>query len=89
MMNVGLSTRLFGGAAQIKVTKQVAGTLKLETAQMTSVQDGAVFEAAVLDIKSDVLVTKFMGSRTSLPQMASNVVALVSDMTTRSRKLRK
>ena len=54
--------------------------LKLETAQMTTTQDGAVFEAAVRDINSVVLVTKFMGSRTSLPQMASNVVALVSDI---------
>ena len=37
MMNVGLSASRVGGAAQIKVTKQVAGTLKLETAQMTSI----------------------------------------------------
>ena len=50
-INVGLSVSRVGGAAQIKATKQVAGTLRLDLAQFRELQAFAQF-ASDLDESS-------------------------------------
>jgi len=50
-INVGLSVSRVGGAAQIKATKQVAGTLRLDLAQYRELQAFAQF-ASDLDVTS-------------------------------------
>ncbi|MBN2825014.1 MAG: F0F1 ATP synthase subunit alpha [Campylobacterales bacterium] len=49
-INVGLSVSRVGGAAQIKATKQVAGTLRLDLAQYRELQAFAQFASDLDDI---------------------------------------
>ena len=48
-INVGLSVSRVGGAAQIKATKQVAGTMKLDLAQFRELQAFAQFSSDLDD----------------------------------------
>jgi F-type H+/Na+-transporting ATPase subunit alpha len=54
-INVGLSVSRVGGAAQIKATKQVAGTLRLDLAQYRELQAFAQFASDLDDVSRNQL----------------------------------
>ena len=54
-INVGLSVSRVGGAAQIKATKQVAGTLRLDLAQYRELQAFAQFASDLDDVSKQQL----------------------------------
>lgn len=54
-INVGLSVSRVGGAAQIKATKQVAGTLRLDLAQYRELQAFAQFASDLDDVSKSQL----------------------------------
>lgn len=57
-INIGLSVSRVGSSAQVKVTKQVAGTIKLDLAQFREKEIFAAFGASDLDENTQKLLTR-------------------------------